>query len=350
MNRLSRRDFLKLARLAAASLAFSPARRGWDANIQLPRDAILKVRVTARQVPMFKEPDFESEQLAMCVRDELVNVYEKVTSPYGPVHNPRWYGIDGGYVHTAYMQVVETHPQPVVYDLPEERNLAEVMIPITQSFLHHKTNGYSPLYRLYYQSLHWVTEVGYGPNGQPYYGIQDDLLPISYFVPAHHMRLIQPEEITPLSPEVPPHLKRLVVDRARQTVTAFEDGKEVFHTDVATGMPYSTPDTEGPSTITPLGNFYVSLKMPVRHMGGGQVTADPLAYELPGVSWVSYFYKTGVAFHGCYWHDNYGIEMSHGCVNMRSEEAKWVFRWATPESPPHERLVQGYGTRVDVVV
>jgi lipoprotein-anchoring transpeptidase ErfK/SrfK len=164
------------------------------------------------------------------------------------------------------------------------------------------------------------------------------------------MRLIPPEEITPLSPEVPPERKKLLVNRTRQTVTAFEDEIEVFHTDVSTGEPYNKTGSTGPSTITPLGDFYISLKMPVRHMGGGQVTADVFAYELPGVPWVSYFYKTGVAFHGSYWHDNYGREMSHGCVNMRPEEAKWLFRWATPESDPYERVVQGYGTKVAVVV
>ena len=38
----------------------------------------------------------------------------------------------------------------------------------------------------------------------------------------------------------------------------------------------------------------------------------------------------GNAFHGTYWHDNFGLQMSHGCVNMRTDEAKWLFRWSTP--------------------
>jgi len=346
----SRRDFLKLAGLTTVGAAFRRASRLWEGYPLLPPQSIKIVRVTAREVPIYTDPDFDSEIVANCYRDELVYVYEEVVSPYGPVHNPRWYKLDTGYAHTARLQVVETHPQDVIYNLPQERQLAEVTVPITLSFLFHKYDGFSPLYRLYYQSLHWVTEVGYGPNGQPAYGIRDDLLPITYFVPAHHMRLIDPKEITPLSPNVPPERKKLLVNRTRQTMTAFEDGVEVFHTDVSTGEPYNKPGSTGPSTITPLGNYYISIKMPVRHMGDGQITPDIYAYELPGVPWVSYFYKTGVAFHGCYWHDNYGREMSHGCVNMRPEEAKWVFRWATPDSPPNERVVQGYGTHVEVVV
>ena len=44
----------------------------------------------------------------------------------------------------------------------------------------------------------------------------------------------------------------------------------------------------------------------------------PAAYELPGVPWVSYFTGNGVAFHGTYWHDNFGSPTSHGCLNMRN--------------------------------
>ncbi|MEJ2759219.1 MAG: L,D-transpeptidase [Anaerolineales bacterium] len=47
-------------------------------------------------------------------------------------------------------------------------------------------------------------------------------------------------------------------------------------------------------------------------------------YYLPGVPWTMYFYK-GYGVHGAYWHNNFGTEMSHGCVNMKIDEAKWVF-------------------------
>lgn len=59
-------------------------------------------------------------------------------------------------------------------------------------------------------------------------------------------------------------------------------------------------------------------------------------YYLPNVPWVMFFYNDQVAkmrgfsFHGTYWHDNFGTPMSHGCINMRSEEAKMLYDWATP--------------------
>jgi hypothetical protein len=241
---------------------------------------------------------------------------------------------------------VETHLNEVVYDIPAEGQLGEITVPISLSFRYTDVYGWEPMYRLYYRSVHWVTGIGYGPNLQPWYQITDDLAPISYHVPAAHVRLIQPKELTPIAEDVPPEEKFILVDREAQTLTAYEGKKEVLHTQVSTGMPYG--GGEGISTITPLGDFNVQIKMPVRHMGDGNVTSDIHAYELPGVPWVSYFYKTGVAFHGTYWHDNYGYPMSHGCVNMKPEEAKWLWRWVTPLSSHSDYVVKGLGTRVQV--
>jgi lipoprotein-anchoring transpeptidase ErfK/SrfK len=47
-------------------------------------------------------------------------------------------------------------------------------------------------------------------------------------------------------------------------------------------------------------------------------------YYLPGVPWTMYFYR-GYGIHGTYWHNNFGQTMSHGCVNMRTSEAGFVF-------------------------
>jgi hypothetical protein len=40
--------------------------------------------------------------------------------------------------------------------------------------------------------------------------------------------------------------------------------------------------------------------------------------------------------------------MSHGCVNMKPEEAKWIFNWTTPVYVPGKKDVRGYGTQVIV--
>jgi hypothetical protein len=46
-----------------------------------------------------------------------------------------------------------------------------------------------------------------------------------------------------------------------------------------------------------------------------------------------YFHKS-YATHGAFWHRNYGVQMSHGCVNLAPLDAKWIFFYADP--PLHE--------------
>ena len=103
------------------------------------------------------------------------------------------------------------------------------------------------------------------------------------------------------------------------------------------------------ATSTPKGTFNVASKMPSKHMGDGVLTSDPEAYELPGVPWVSFFeVGLGIACHGTYWHNNFGSPMSHGCINMRNEDAKWIYRWSSPVIKNEEWHHIGYGTIVKV--
>ncbi|MCX6060278.1 MAG: L,D-transpeptidase [Chloroflexi bacterium] len=34
--------------------------------------------------------------------------------------------------------------------------------------------------------------------------------------------------------------------------------------------------------------------------------------------------------HGAFWHNDFGERRSHGCINVKPEDAKWIFRWTTP--------------------
>ena len=47
-------------------------------------------------------------------------------------------------------------------------------------------------------------------------------------------------------------------------------------------------------------------------------------YYLPDVPYSMFYYK-GYSLHGTYWHSNFGTPMSHGCVNMRTSDAAWVY-------------------------
>ena len=118
-----------------------------------------------------------------------------------------------------------------------------------------------------------------------------------------------------------------------QTLKAYEGNTLVKEARVSTGMPSTSLDPDALPTETPNGDHTVRSKKPSVHMGDGTLRSDAEAYELPGVPWVSYFEINGYAIHGTYWHNNFGVTMSHGCVNMQSEDAKWIYRWSTPHPP-----------------
>lgn len=351
-QKLNRRDFLKLSGLAMGSLALRPRLYEdgvFDTRIFDDPGSLGIVRVGVPEVKVYSEPSYQSNEVALFLRDALLSIKERLVSPYGPQFNPRWYRIPEGYIHTAYLQPVENRPQVANYTIPEGGQLAEITVPGTQSMRHTKFYGWQNLYRLYYGSIHWVTNIDRGPDNEMWYEITDDLLKVPYWIPAQHARLIDPSEITPLSPDVPPHEKRVKISIKRQSLTAYEGDQIVLHTEISTGIPGLAPGPGGIPSATPRGTFNIHLKTPVRHMGDGRLTDEVLAYELPGVPWVAFFVDTGVAFHGTYWHDNYGNEMSKGCVNMRIDEAKWLYRWMTPTLEAHQWHRAGLGTKVEVV-
>jgi lipoprotein-anchoring transpeptidase ErfK/SrfK len=98
------------------------------------------------------------------------------------------------------------------------------------------------------------------------------------------------------------------------------------------------------SFFTPEGEFETFRKRASRHMAAGDLING---YDLPGVPWVAYFTENGVALHGTYWHNDFGAARSHGCVNLATATAKWIFRWTMPVVPPDKiDLFAERGTKV----
>lgn len=78
---------------------------------------------------------------------------------------------------------------------------------------------------------------------------------------------------------------------------------------------------------TPTGEFHIWTKLRYTRMAGGSKALGTF-YDLPNVPYTMYFYQ-GYGMHGTYWHNNFGHPMSHGCVNMKTEEAAVVYNWAS---------------------
>jgi lipoprotein-anchoring transpeptidase ErfK/SrfK len=123
---------------------------------------------------------------------------------------------------------------------------------------------------------------------------------------------------TPLPPvnyDLPPStggVRWIDVDLSSQRVFAYEGDTRLRTFIVSTG-------TSAHPTVT--GRFRIYVKYRYDDMAGP-------GYYLPNVPYTMYFYQ-GYALHGTYWHSNFGHPMSHGCINLRTSDAGWLFDFAS---------------------
>ncbi|HEX2618994.1 MAG TPA: L,D-transpeptidase, partial [Phototrophicaceae bacterium] len=119
------------------------------------------------------------------------------------------------------------------------------------------------------------------------------------------------------APPAPTNTGRsILVSTENQRIYAYEDGKLVHSQLASTGLP---------ATPTVKGDYKILYKYVADDMSGP-------GYFLPQVPYTMYFYQ-GYAIHGTYWHNAFGRPMSHGCVNLPTDEAKWFFDWASVGTP-----------------
>ncbi len=338
-KQLSRRDFLKLAATGALGLALSEFRL--DRAFAAPPTS--QGRVTWSGIPLYDAPSFKTKEIRVFGMDQVVNTTAEVEGDegYGNPYNKIWYQVDNGYTYSGWLQPVETRFQKTVFDIPTAGQLGEIVVPISETRFAPYTFGKNG-YRLYYSSTYWVKKVVVTREEKSiWYVIYDNYLKKSFYVPTYNMRLVPDDELTPLSPNVPEADKFIHVDLATQLVTLFEGEKMVLSVRCSSGAKGSS---------TPLGDFTTYHKGPSIHMTN-QGDAVNNIYDLPGVPWVSFFTGSGDAFHGTYWHNDYGRPRSRGCVNLPSEAAKFIYRWTRPTVPPDTDYLYlpGQGTRVQIV-
>ncbi len=141
--------------------------------------------------------------------------------------------------------------------------------------------------------------------------------------------------------------KHIYVDLTNQRLYAYEGNTKVYDFPVSTGK----------WNPTPTGDFRIWIWLRYTRMAGGNPALGTY-YNLPNVPYTMYFANSttpkswGYSLHGAYWHNNFGHPMSHGCVNMRIEDAGKIFYWTNPnagsQSYPTDQtpgtLITIYGT------
>ena len=348
---LSRKGFLRLSLLGLVGLGLpAPFRKHVSnpKNIGAAAGAIGRIAADDKTISIHEAPDLDSRVIRSTRFDELLYLYYQLDIPGTGPTPEHWYRVWGGYLPGAFVQPTRYRLNSPHTEIPECGQLAEITVPYTNALAFIPPDTWRNAYRLYYETTHWVTDTKTGPDGERWYQLTSQLFDsLIYYVPAKHLRLIPESEYLPLSIQVPPEEKRVEVSLQEQTLTAYEYDQPVYQTTISSGLGFKEVSLNNPkATATPQGAFRVTSKYPSKHMGLVVATGAPGSYTLPGVPWATFFiYDTGVAFHGTYWHNNFGNKMSHGCVNMRNKDAKWLFRWVNPPyDPPYKGHCDWYRT------
>jgi lipoprotein-anchoring transpeptidase ErfK/SrfK len=245
----------------------------------------------------------------------------------GPTdYNPIWYQTktsegDVGYVHSAQVHPCDNVLNKPVATIDERGVWGEVTVPLA-SARNTADPKASQRFPGYYSLLVRIVSVREGTDKKPWYEIKEDKwshTKTNSFIAAEQIRIIPESEFDTISPNVPV-AKWMEINLKQQTMTAYEDDVPVYVARLASG-------TTGYDT--PVGEHWIYVKTPGQRMFGG-AAGDGSSYDLPAIPWVSYFTPVGHSFHGTYWHNDYGRPRSHGCANLPSLDAKWVFRWSYP--------------------
>lgn len=369
MSHIPRRSFLKLAGLTLGGLALRPLD---GISPLLEQQNLLKLQNAFKQrpLPQFPEnehlgrvfsfinvevksrPDYNSETVATLYGDVVVPWLREISGNHPSRFRQRWVETDQGYIWSSDLQPVQNLPNQPVKELPSTSlgpgMWVEVTVPYVDIIfdnpparsprLKYLIDSSFPI-RMYYSQIIRVDDLKIDEDGQVWYRLNEQFgYGDVFWGPAEAFRPITAEEIAPINPEVTDKRVLVNVYEKFQTLSCYEGNSEVYFAVVSAG----------PST--PLGKHYIWRKQITTHMSGGTVSTG---YDEAGIGWTVLFSGTGVALHSTFWHNNFGGElMSHGCVNLRPEDAKWVFRWTSPEAPldPGDITIDGMtATPVEVI-
>jgi hypothetical protein len=341
-KQLSRREFLKIGSLGLGAVALNPAihsiaKLADFPNVeQLGRNTVYSPNL----ISIWSKPNASSAKIRTLQDDECVVWLRDVVGDIvtGNV-NRRWVETPEGYVFAPRLQPVKNKSNLPVSQLtvPWEKGLGmwvEVTVPYVDIKLANPparapwmSSISQTLWRLYYSQVVWVDEIKTNADGlivyriNERYGTYGDI----YYADARAFRPLTTEEVTPIRPEIDG--KKIVVNINHQTLSCFEGNSEVYYCQVSTGRKLDENGNPSDHWSTPIGTFSIWRKLFSIHMAGGGTGAG---WDTMGVPWTTLFVGEGVAIHSTHWHNDFGTQRSHGCVNAAPEDAKWIFRWTKP--------------------
>lgn len=355
---ISRREFLRKGIIGASAFTILPVLdiadylSDWNDAERLGRNC------TGGWINLRAQPKSNSAEVGKLYEDDVVVWLREVVgeAPSG-VLNKKWVETPQGYIYSTNLQPVKFNPNKPVDTLPMTSlgagMWAEVTVPYVDLVLPNPPIApwlkevASP--RLYYSQIMWINSLKTNSEGKTiyqvleHYGTYGDI----FEVPAEAFRPVTDEEIAPINPDA--QNKRIIVNLNYQTLSCFEDNREVYFCQISSGAKFDAAGNLVDEWATPVGAHLPWRKAISFHMAGGSSGAG---WDTPGIGWTTLFDPDGAAIHSTFWHNNFGMPKSHGCVNAKPEDAKWIFRWTTPHVPydPGNVDISGPGgTVIDVI-
>jgi len=346
-RRISRRDFLKVAGLGLGSLAFRT-------RLELPFE-------NPKPLPQFPEGNLgrvlwlsdvmsrptnnpvAATTTGVLYDDNIIQLGREVIGNVIGLTNQRYFETAQGYVWASAVQSVKNLPNTPIQAMPAGAAgfWAEVTVPYVDLALESapispwiqslQQYNYPP--RLYYGQVVWIDQVIPDPGGVVYYRWNES--------PAGHgygfgdifradgaaFKILTEQDVAPISPEVDPAEKKIVADLTYQTLSCFEGANEVYFCRMSSGAEFDASGAPVDKWATPTGDLNTHWKIISLNMSGG---GSASGYSTPAVPWDTIIHGDGIAIHGAFWHNDFGERRSHGCINVKPEDAKWIFRWTTP--------------------
>lgn len=344
--KINRREFLQKMMMGAGALAVTPLmnmpylKTGLQQDDDWEKDQMLGRNCTGGMINIRKAPSANSEIVKSVYEDTVLPWIKEVIgeAPAGRTSR-KWVETPDGYIFSPSFQPVKNIPNQIVSEIPTVSTgkgmWAEVTVPYTDLFLINPParspwlkESASP--RLYYSQVVWIDDMVTHSSGQVLYRVNEihgtygDI----FYAAGEAFRPITTEEVSPIHPEVED--KKVIINLSQQTLSCLEGVREVFFCTVSTGAVYNAYGERVEEWGTPVGPHPIWRKLFSLHMSGG---ASGAGWDTMGIPWTSLFAGEGMALHSTFWHNGFGERLSHGCVNMRPDDAKWVFRWCLPDVP-----------------
>jgi hypothetical protein len=336
---ISRRSFIKTCVTGAGVFLYKPPFGENPALEVFPEDMQLGRNCVGGPLNIRLRPSAASDEIGTLQGDEVFLWGKEVIGEApGGLISRRWIEMDRGFVYAPSIQPVRYIPNTPETVLPEKDGMvgfwAEVTVPLVDILLENGPKARSPWFdevdqpRLYYSQVIWVDGIKTGDDGLIYYHLNERVGSYGdmFWADARAFRRVTEEELSPIRPEVED--KKVVVNLDYQTLSCYEGNREVYFCRVSTGAQFNAYGEAVDEWPTPPGQHQIWRKVISIHMSGGGTGAG---WDTPAVPWTTLFIGEGVAIHSTFWHNDYGTPRSHGCVNTRPEDAKWIFRWTAPE-------------------